>query len=104
MDQTYREKAWTLAKAQQEPAGEPLFWYDEEGGELYQPTDQYRPDECIALYTRPAVPLTDEASPSGVMFAVEQSIKNGNCPWEIEVAYEEYERERQAAHKTGGTP
>jgi hypothetical protein len=45
---------------QQEPAGEPLFWYDEEGGELYPPTDQYRPDECIALYTRPAVPLRDE--------------------------------------------
>jgi hypothetical protein len=38
-----------------------------------------------------------EPSPDGVMFAVEQAIKNGNCSWEIEAAFEEYERERQAA-------
>jgi hypothetical protein len=103
--------------AQQEPAGEPVNVYCEtcEGsGSVYQEQQRgchvgghYDCPDCDGKgynirHTRPAVPLTDDPLPSGVMFAVEQAIKNGNCPWEIEVAYEEYERELQAAHNIGG--
>jgi len=57
--------------------------------------------ECNSTLSQAQPAAQQEPSPDGVMFAVEQAIKNGNCPWEIEVAYEEYERERQAAHNIG---
>ncbi len=44
-----------------------------------------------------------EPSTSGIIFAVEQSIRNGNCPWEIESAFDEYESDRQALHARSNT-
>lgn len=35
-----------------------------------------------------------EPSPFGILFAVEQAIKNGDCPMEIEIAFDAYETER----------
>ena len=32
----------------------------------------------------------------GVLFAVERSVESGNCPFEIEAAFEEYEEARKA--------
>lgn len=37
-----------------------------------------------------------EPSPGGILFAVEQAIRNGHCPWEIESAFDAYEAERKA--------
>jgi len=36
-----------------------------------------------------------EPSAFGVLFAVEQAIQNGDCPWQIEQAFHEYEAERK---------
>jgi len=71
MDQTYREKAWALAKAQQEPAGEPYAWHYRNKGGSSEPSKRLDADMqaandfpqahfITALFTRPAVPLTDE--------------------------------------------
>ena len=59
----------------------------------------------IALYTSPqaAQPLTDEPSPISILLAVEESIKNGECPWQIEQAFDEYEAQRQSAITKGTT-
>jgi hypothetical protein len=48
------------------------------------------------LYTHsaPAAPV-QEPSPGDILFAVEQAIRNGHCPWEIENAFDEYEAERR---------
>lgn len=48
------------------------------------------------LYTTP--PQLKEPSTFGVLFAVEQAIKNGDCPWQIESAFDDYEAKRKAAH------
>lgn len=40
--------------------------------------------------------LKENPYPYSVMFYVEQAIKNGVCHWEIENAFEEFERERQS--------
>jgi hypothetical protein len=37
-----------------------------------------------------------EASPGGVLFAVEEAIRNGDCPFAIEIAFDAYEAERKA--------
>ncbi len=42
-----------------------------------------------------------EPSAGGIIFAVEQAIQNGNCPWEIESAFDEYESERIALARAG---
>lgn len=57
------------------------------------------------LYTPPqeAQPLREEPSPISVLLAVEESIKNGECPWQIEQAFEEYESQRQATITKGTT-
>ena len=49
--------------------------------------------ELRALYTTPQ-PVEREPSAGGVLFAVEQAIQNGDCPWQIEQAFDEYEAER----------
>lgn len=33
---------------------------------------------------------------AGILFAVEEAIRNGDCPWEIEQAFETYEVTRRA--------
>lgn len=57
------------------------------------------------LYTSPqeAQPLREEPSPISVLLAVEESIKNGECPWQIEQAFDEYEAQRQSAITKGTT-
>ena len=52
---------------------------------------------------QPVQELSDDASPVLVLLAVEESIKNGGCPWQIEQAFEEYESQRQAAITKGTT-
>jgi hypothetical protein len=37
-----------------------------------------------------------EVSPGGVLFAVEEAIRNGDCPFAIEIAFDAYEAERKA--------
>ena len=58
------------------------------------------------LYTTPQSapqPLSDDASPIFVLLAVEESIKNGECPWQIEQAFDEYEAQRQSEITKGKT-
>lgn len=50
-----------------------------------------------------AQPLREEPSPISVLLAVEESIKNGECPWQIEQAFDEYEAQRQSAITKGTT-
>ena len=50
-----------------------------------------------------AQPLSDDASPISVLLAVEESIKNGECPWQIEQAFDEYEAQRQSETTKGTT-
>jgi hypothetical protein len=49
-------------------------------------------------YTTPpaAQPAVPEPSPGGVLFAVEQAIENGDCPFAVEIAFDAYEVERRA--------
>lgn len=61
------------------------------------------PSEISALRNALAQPLSDDASPIYVLLAVEESIKNGECPWQIEQAFEEYESQRQATITKGTT-
>jgi hypothetical protein len=42
-----------------------------------------------------------EPSTGGIIFAVEQAIRNGDCPWEIESAFDDYESERIAIAQAG---
>lgn len=44
-------------------------------------------------------PAQQEPSIGGVLFAVEEAIRNGDCPWQIESAFDEYEAERKAAQQ-----
>ncbi len=44
-----------------------------------------------------------EPSAGGIIFAVEQAIRNGDCPWEIEAAFDAYESDRQAIHARNNT-
>lgn len=61
-------------------------------------------ESCFSVYTSPqAQPLIDDASPISVLLAVEESIKNGGCPWQIEQAFDEYEAQRQSAITKGTT-
>lgn len=57
----------------------------------------------MAAYTapQPAKPAEQPQEPSagGVLFAVEQAIRNGDCPWQIEQAFDEYEVERRNSIK-----
>lgn len=39
-----------------------------------------------------------EPSAGGIIFAVEEAVRNGDCPFQIEQAFEEYEADRIAAH------
>ena len=43
--------------------------------------------------------LTENIYPYGLLFAVEQSVKNGDCPWEIEQAFDDFEEERKRKNK-----
>jgi hypothetical protein len=43
-----------------------------------------------------AQPAVQEPSPGGVLFAVEEAINNGDCPFAIEIAFDAYEAERKA--------
>ena len=47
------------------------------------------------LRTALAEPAEQEPNAFGVLFAVEQAIQNGDCPWQIEQAFDEYEAERK---------
>ncbi len=42
-----------------------------------------------------------DPSAGGIIFAVEQAIKNGDCHWEIESAFDDYESERIALARAG---
>ena len=53
---------------------------------------------CAALAEQPAE-QPQEPSAGGVLFAVEQAIRNGDCPWQIEQAFDEYEAERRNSIK-----
>ena len=44
-------------------------------------------------------PAKREPRVHGVLFAVEQAIQNGDCPWQIEQAFDEYEAERKSGTK-----
>jgi hypothetical protein len=44
-----------------------------------------------------------EPFPNGVLFAVEEAVRNGDCPWQIEEAFDDYEAERRAAHGIKGS-
>jgi hypothetical protein len=46
-----------------------------------------------AMFNPPATPVQDP-SVFGLLFAVEQAVKNGDCPWEIENAFDAYEVKR----------
>ena len=43
--------------------------------------------------------LSEKVYPYKVLFAVEQSIQNGYCSWEIEEAFEDFEKERKRKNK-----
>jgi len=47
-------------------------------------------DACQQALAAPV----QEPSVFGLLFAVEQAVKNGDCPWEIENAFDAYEIER----------
>jgi phosphoribosylformylglycinamidine (FGAM) synthase-like enzyme len=54
-------------------------------------------NEAIAAVEQAlAVPTVQEPSPGGILFAVEQAINNGDCPFAIEIAFDAYEAERKA--------
>jgi hypothetical protein len=36
------------------------------------------------------------------LFAVEEAIRNGDCPWQIEQAFDDYEAERKAHYGITG--
>ena len=40
--------------------------------------------------------IKELADAGNVLFAVEEAIRNGDCPWQIEEAFEEYEAARKA--------
>lgn len=52
-------------------------------------------EQVIALAEQPTL---QEPTPDGVLFAVEEAIRNGDCPWQIEQAFDDYEAERKAHH------
>jgi hypothetical protein len=57
---------------------------------------------CEAVATTPpaAQPApVQEPSPGGVLFAVEEAIRNGDCPWQIENAFDEYEAKLKEKNK-----
>ena len=62
----------------------------------------------VPLYTAPPTqeackPAKQPQEPSagGVLFAVEEAIRNGDCPWQIEQAFDEYAAERRNSLKEG---
>jgi hypothetical protein len=69
---------------------------------IYCEKDQTAKVEAIFTPPNVATPLAaqpapvQEPSPGGILFAVEQAIRNGDCPWEIESAFDAYETERKA--------
>ena len=58
---------------------------------------------CPLCTSPQAQPLSADASPISVLLAVEESIKNGGCPWQIEQAFDEYEAQRQSEITKGTT-
>jgi len=57
--------------------------------------DQISLIEWIAKQVKPAAPV-QEPSLGGILFAVEEAIRNGDCPFAIEIAFDAYEVERRA--------
>ena len=55
-----------------------------------------------ALAAQPAP--VQEPSPGGVLFAVEEAIRNGDCPFAIEIAFDAYEAERKALAGINAAP
>lgn len=53
----------------------------------------WQQEECAA-----AIEQAEKQEPStgGVLFAVEEAIRNGDCPFAIEIAFDAYESERKA--------
>ena len=59
----------------------------------------------IALKLIAAQPAPEqEPSPGGVLFAVEEAIRNGDCPFAIEIAFDAYESERKALAGIAAAP
>lgn len=52
---------------------------------------------CVQSGLRAEQPAQQRPYPNMVLFAVEEAIRNGGCPWQIESAFEEYEAGRKAA-------
>lgn len=81
---------------------EPVAWAMPKGDgtfiDVITPAEHAR-DE--GSYTVPlfAAPVAQQQEPdlTSLLFAVEQAVKNGHCPWEIEAAFHEYEAARRAA-------
>ena len=63
--------------------------------------------QCIAelLEAAPEAPQPvkqpQEPSVGGVLFAVEEAIRNGDCPWQIEQAFDDYEAKRRSINING---
>jgi hypothetical protein len=52
--------------------------------------------EAITVAKQALEQPVQEPSPGGILFAVEEAINNGDCPFAIEIAFDAYEAERKA--------
>ena len=87
------------ALALAEPAEQPVAWLYEDTLPPEYPYDAMFPYSKVnGVRMFPVFapqPAKREPNAFGVLFAVEQAIQNGDCPWQIEQAFDEYEAERK---------
>ena len=101
-------KAWQPLYAAPQPAKrvpqqEPVAWQwlDTANFRKKLPTRANKA-EWNPLYTAPQpAKQSQEPSVQGVLLAVEEAIRNGDCPWQIEQAFDDYEAERMKDIKEG---
>ena len=86
--------ALRTALAEQPAEQEPVAWWHRKSNKFTSGNLVSNFAEWAPLYTAPQ-PVKREPSAGGVLFAVEQAIQNGDCPWQIEQAFHEYEAERK---------
>ena len=78
---------------------EPVAWFRyEDGMRIYYETKAW--DDLQALYTAPPQPKPQTRELQRLLFAVGQAVENGDAPFDIEDAYEDYEK-AEAAHNIG---
>jgi hypothetical protein len=53
-------------------------------------------DEALEPIKQALAAPVQEPSLGGILFAVEEAIRNGDCPFAIEIAFDAYEAERRA--------